>query len=889
MTTLTQANFTEQMLAQLRLLQPSISAFVGTPERAIFDTVGEALANNQIDLLGLENALNLDSKFGSNLDSFLAIFSFERQAPTTAEGFVVFSRNVPAEQDITIPQGVLLQCNVATVEGINVQFTTKTGAVLSAGDTQTSLVPIVAINSGSNGDVAANTITIMTGEPVKGITAVTNPTATGGGQDREDDNSFKVRFKNTVFRNLSGTVDQFLALAVATAFSKKANVVGPVSQYQEYVQVPFKDDSNAYDYGGGAVYSGAPVPIVTLGSVPSSSTTLTIPSTLGIAPGEAVVIFNNGDNPVQVFEGTVGSVKTATTLTLSGSPELEGNPVTLTNVVCLIGAKETVAVEHKWTTTLSTIPYAKNIWSANPVFISNGQIGVGDFFFREGVDFNFNFPGLFQGDTLRAFIDGTGIDPLTDPLGITQPNITFINVYTGSNEAVQAIGPSQVVLLEYSYTSSSSRNDLSHNVTNAVDVFVDGGNNQPSTTVFTAPLASSEMIFVDNPNSMFYYENYRRDGEPAKRPVIGNVLTPLYQQPVVSLPAQITIGESNYYLGTHYWLVHDVSNYAGTIRARDGIEWSSAMGGDSTSLGTPVEPTEALPAYKGSFFNNLAANTAVEVENYSFDQNIRDLQATLLGVKQITTDVLAHKARLRFFKLDITVVYSPSSAPSQVNKQIESALSTFLASQYFGAVIRLSDLLQIIHNTPGVENVRWSNDVPNTSNTVRVIETDNAGNSLTRVSVDRIQGGTGSTKEVQGLYITGKPTGGNFTVNYNLGLPISVEVKNLTATTLATTINFNLGGSDVTVTEDVRSTVDVTEPIRSFVITFTANGAKELPVINRDEPLQKTITGGRNTFDTDFFLRDDELPALPEGATIGDTLPGLIIRPRAENTWQRAN
>src|SRR5271155_2468828 len=98
-----------QMVAQLRLLDPNYSAEVGTPERLIIDTVAQAMNGNQIDLIGLENALNIETKFGSNLDNFLALFRFGRKEATYSKGYVVFTRNDPAEIPISIPQGTLVQ------------------------------------------------------------------------------------------------------------------------------------------------------------------------------------------------------------------------------------------------------------------------------------------------------------------------------------------------------------------------------------------------------------------------------------------------------------------------------------------------------------------------------------------------------------------------------------------------------------------------------------------------------------------------------------------------------------------------------------------------------------------------------------------------------------
>lgn len=893
MPVLTQTQIAEQMVAQIRLLKPTISAEVGTPERLVFDTVSGAIAENSIDLVGLQEALNVDSKFGSNLTNFMSLFGFERQKATIATGFVKFQRNTPATANIVIPAGVILKSHISTAtDGVLPEFITTSTVTLHVGESETGLVPIKAKTPGSIGNVPAEAITIMSFAPVLGITSVTNPAATEGGTDQEDDNSLKTRFKNTVFRNLAGTEDQFLALCVATAFSTKANVIGPISKYQEYIQVPVGDDQTSYPFGGGESYFGYPYPIMVRGSGSNGGNVVTIPSTIGIKVGEPVEVFKSEDSPTLASSGTVSSVKSPTEIVISKplASAVEDGWV-------FVGEWKPYyeTLVNKWTTALSTNPFAKEIWKGLPVFVSNITSGISKFFFREGVDFDFNYPPLLQGDTLRAMIDGVGVDPRTDITGKNQPNVTFINVYLGSEEAVKALSPNDVVLFEYAYTSSASRNSILHNVTNAVDVYIDGTNEQSTSTIFTAPLAGNSQAFVDNPTSMYYYENYRRDGEPTKRPLEGNILTSLFSQPVLGVPAQITIGTSKYYRGVHYWLVHDVSGYGGTIRARDGIEWSATipadLGGPEEGVPTPVKPE---PEYTGVRFSERESPETVEVEPYFYDQNIEDLQAALEASRQVTTDVLAHRAHARYFKLDITVVYAPQATPSTVNNAIHEAIETFFADQFFGSVIRLSDLLAQIHNVAGVQNVRWSNDVPNDPNLIRVWQTDIDGRPLEGVFLDRIRWGIKGEREIQALYVVGKPERGSYQLVYGTGeAEKTEEIKPIeegtTAAKLEEQINKVLGAATVVVSEDERSSVGVTEPIRSFRIEYQSAGKRTLPtVFYPPVPSDKPLAGGEYTFDSDFFLRDDELPALPTGMQEGDTVPGLIIKSRAQNVWEKA-
>jgi uncharacterized phage protein gp47/JayE len=797
----TQQELALQQIAQLRLLDPSVSAEVGTPERLLIDTFAQAIYDSQIDLSALQQSLNVDAKHGAQLDRLLSLFGFGRIKATSAEGFVTFSRLTASSVDIRIPANSMVQAPVTP--GVNdgsdsptaVQFYTLFDAILPAGSTSV-IVPVRASVPGASGNLGINRITQIIGTTIFGITAVINETPTTGGGDAESDDEYKIRFKNTLFRNLAGTQDQYMALAVSTAFTSKANVIGPQSYYREYIQVPNGADNVSYDVDG------------------------------------------------------------------NGSAEAGGGNT------------------GEYTTALSTIPFAKAIYNTQlPVFVSNGEVNVTTVFYRQDTDFTFNTPPRAVGDTLRFATAGLDVAASTVPL---RPNVTFSNVYTGVDASVTALRPAQVVLLEFAYMSEASRNSLTSNIYNAVDVYIDGGNEIPASTVITRPTTVG--AFVDDPNSKYHYENYRRTGDPVKRPLIGNVFTPLFWQPVTDVPDQIIIGSITYFKNVHYWPVEDVSSLVGSVRARNGIEWSTKVNGKDAAnpLGNPA-------LYTGKIATDATGDPVggqpIEIENYAYDKNIIDLQAALEGSKQITTDVLAHKAKTRYFKLDITVMYTNGISVSDTNTNIRSAVDQYLRSQYFGSTIQLSDLLQIIHGVPGVDNVRWTSDTPNSPDLVRVFETNRDGLPLLGVTFDRIQPGIAAVRpEIMSMYINGQPTSGNFTVKYNAAA--TSLAYNSTASGILTAISALSGMPTIaTLTEDTRSISGVRYPIRSFKITWSANG----PVtgLSYDDSVS-TLAGGPFVIKQDFFLRDDELAALAVNAQVSDTVPGLIIRARAQNTWTRS-
>jgi len=195
------------MLAQLRILDPSISADLGTPERKIIDTVAQSLSDSQIDLDALSNALDIDGKYGAALDRFFRIFGFARKTATFATGYVTLSRIAASNLDIRVPSGTMVVANITAADPFDepdreVRYVTLFDVILPAGSLSVT-VPVTATVPGTIGNVAANTINEFAGTTAYGLTSVTNDLPTEGGFDAESDSEFKVRFKNTLFRNLA--------------------------------------------------------------------------------------------------------------------------------------------------------------------------------------------------------------------------------------------------------------------------------------------------------------------------------------------------------------------------------------------------------------------------------------------------------------------------------------------------------------------------------------------------------------------------------------------------------------------------------------------------------------------------------------------------------------
>jgi len=225
-----------QMIAQLQISDPDLSLAVGTPEWKILATVAEVIADAQSDTNTLQYVFDIDTKVGSDLDKFVALFGFARQGGTQSTGTVTFSTTLPAAVDTVIPAGSVISTQ-ATNTSSAISFVTTASVVLFNGTTSVD-APIQCTVVGVAGNVAAGTITTIGNTAASIISSVTNTIATDGGTEIETDAALRVRFKNTVLRNVSGTTDQFLAIALDSPYTNSANVIGPLSRYTEYLQVP---------------------------------------------------------------------------------------------------------------------------------------------------------------------------------------------------------------------------------------------------------------------------------------------------------------------------------------------------------------------------------------------------------------------------------------------------------------------------------------------------------------------------------------------------------------------------------------------------------------------------------------------------------------------------
>lgn len=859
---LTASQITAQILNQLWVLDPAMSGEIGTPERKIIEAVAETIASAQVDYSVLGQRHDLDAMTGSTLDSYLGQLGFGRQVSRPSVGIVTFSRATPATDPIVIPNGTQLRATLDSSSLPDLVYVTTATVVLAVGSTSVD-APVRCTISGAVGNLPANAIQAFSGfSSILGITSLTNTQPTTGGVDGEDDAAFKLRFKNSIFRNMSGTYDHILALALSAVTVGKANVVGPISRYHEHIQVPavastgvnevqsFPIDSNATsftvqirDEANAAVTSPATSAAITDLTATGVQTALNnlIGATAGFASGIQYVSVartsttpftytvtfkdrfgrrNLADMIVTQTGGTTPGGK-AITQVAAGAPPTGIDAIQRTTTGGYDDNAGTLADIFAWpfklTSVVSTIPYAKYTYLDN-AFLTNGTLDPGTaVFHRPYVDFAFNAhaaghvkPTAYVAATyaVGAVVHdtaGTGVFVVTKSTGVSssenawnktaigditvqggatfaycgayspsaptrydlsplhkaKPNVTILGAQAADGSPVWPadLQPGDLGLLEFQYISRNSRNDFGLGILNAIDVYVDGGEERVVSSVEVVPTSANDLQAV-NPAKWTYQKtstpqliNFRRilDGTPAG---VGNRILPLHWQPITSVPDSISIGQdvylrANFYntadsiyynkrtgAGTtaspyvyaavdkaHYAAIEEVNNYYGTIRSRSGIEF----------FGTGLNYVVGLRYVNGVLTASGEKFTEHEgiqftVSNYTYDENIPVSQALQEANAPVTNDMLVHRALRRYFRTYVTVMYNKGATQSIVNAGIQTALAVFFRNQFYGAAIQLSDVLAAIHAVPGVDNVRWTRDSDSTS--PRIEEVNATGSTV---------------------------------------------------------------------------------------------------------------------------------------------------------------
>lgn len=210
----------ERMKNHMIAGQSKISDFnAGSMIMTLFESVARPLEQAYIDTR---------NGYMNNLRAVAySVFDFEKKGGTNASVNVVFSRVNASSASVTVPSGTKISDGSYT-------FITTERAIIAANATESNAVSATAENTGTDYNLAANTITTIESVVPSEVVEVTNPAKAYGGADSESDTEMLARFKNYI-NGLQGTnyyglksgvlgIDGVRSVGIAEHFPPKNNI-----------------------------------------------------------------------------------------------------------------------------------------------------------------------------------------------------------------------------------------------------------------------------------------------------------------------------------------------------------------------------------------------------------------------------------------------------------------------------------------------------------------------------------------------------------------------------------------------------------------------------------------------------------------------------------------
>lgn len=276
----TAEEFQEDIQAQVAVDTGISDHNFGAAIKSLAFAVGRELEHVGYQIFKAELNGYLKRATGAALDNIGLDWGLTRRTATQAVGTVRLSHSASA----TVPQGTRYAAPATLARDRIVFETTTAGSVTGSGATDFA---VRAIETGEDGNLSSSSITeIVT--TIAGVTAVTNPSATTGGQDREDDDSFRARIQVYIEGLSRGTpvsiVDGCLNFEVASCTLANAMTAGQT--YIELNDLELVPISNA---GGKLAIldsAGNLAEIVSYGAGALDPPRIT-PITRGVSPGPA--------------------------------------------------------------------------------------------------------------------------------------------------------------------------------------------------------------------------------------------------------------------------------------------------------------------------------------------------------------------------------------------------------------------------------------------------------------------------------------------------------------------------------------------------------------------------------------------------------------------------
>lgn len=305
---------------------------------------------------------------------------------------------------------------------------------------------------------------------------------------------------------------------------------------------------------------------------------------------------------------------------------------------------------------------------------------------------------------------GTNIDAGSMLTQGVNYSFTPTNPSTGANAtatlaSLNSSMPDGLYDLEFEYVPQASRNDPGNTrwnqggINNRIDIWINGLITQTATQ---SVVFQSTRPFSTTSSNAYYNGKFTQDNDTTPTPPANNLFIPLAYGPILSVPTTLSINGVTYTKGTDYWIAHQSDAFGYTPSSLYGLAW----------LSTHKPPENAVFSI-----------------TYNYNQVAYKVRDAIAQWRLVGTDTKVHCGKRVYLKFNLAIMYDRKFDSSSVNTAINNALAAYLGTLGFDAAVQASDILQLAHNVPGVDNVRF------------LTSTD----SSTAYSIQRMSSNNGST------------------------------------------------------------------------------------------------------------------------------------------------
>lgn len=219
-------------------VQGACSQLIDFTTGSVLLSVAEASASvglwMQLLMLQVLGLTRFATSFGSDADTWGADFVFSRLPGNNSTGSVTFSRFTTGTQALILPGAQVktsdgTQIFTVVTDATQAAWNAVLGGYVIASNASSATVTVQAVNIGTQGNVQANTITLLA-SAIPFVDTVTNASPYTNGVNAESDASYKLRFQLYI---------QTRSLATISA------VVFAVQSVQQGLNVNVQENTNA--------------------------------------------------------------------------------------------------------------------------------------------------------------------------------------------------------------------------------------------------------------------------------------------------------------------------------------------------------------------------------------------------------------------------------------------------------------------------------------------------------------------------------------------------------------------------------------------------------------------------------------------------------------------